>query len=208
MAELDWRDRLVIRNAFLFRKKLGGRAYWPGRPDVGDGWRELIELAVDRIRRAAMGQEVLISRISSTSGSARISWEGPQSISDKIAREIERAIALARARSLCTCEICGSTGSRWRRGERLGIYCEQHGVGIPEPNLPGFQNLHVTFMFNDGRPAGISFQQYHRESDRFLESDLFARVVVAPERRGNLPLVAEAGGSRRGPAGINRSAKR
>lgn len=199
MAEIDWRDRLMMRNPSLFLRKLGGRTYWPGRPDVGDGWRELIELAIGRVGRAAMGQPILISRISSRSGSARMSWEGPRSISDKIAREIEGAIALARARSLCTCEICGSTGSQWRRGERLGTYCQRHGGGIPEPAPPGFQNLHVTFMFNNGRPAGISFRRYHRESDRLLDWDPFATMVVAPESRGNQPLATKAGGNRQAP---------
>lgn len=191
MAEIDWRDRIMMRNASLFVKKLRGRTYWPGRPDVGDGWRELVELAIDRVRNAAIGQEILISRISSSSGSARISWEGPRSISDKIARQIEEAVALARARSRCTCEICGSTGSQWRRGERLGTYCQRHGVGIPEPAPPGFQDIHVTFMFNNGRPAGISIRRYQRESDRFLDWYPFA-TVDAPETRGNQPLAANA----------------
>jgi hypothetical protein len=193
MAEIDWRDHLMMRNASLFLKELGRRAYWPGRPDVGDGWRELIELAIDRVRRAATGQKILISRISSTSGSARMSWEGPMSISHEIAREIERAIALARARSLCTCEICGSTGSQWRRGERLGTYCQRHGAGIPEPNLPGFQNLHLSFVFDAGRPATISFQRYHRESDRFLDVDPFPKVVVA-RRQSETSSFARQGG--------------
>lgn len=192
MAEIDWRDRLMMRNSSLFLKKLGGRTYWPGRPDVGDGWRELIELAIDRVGRAAMDQQILISRISSRSGSARISWEGPRCISDKVAREIEGAVALARARSLCTCEICGAKGSQWRRGERLGTYCRRHGVGIPEPTPPGFQDLDVTFMFNNGRPAGISIRRYHRESDCFLKWDPFAPTVVAPENGGNQPLAAKA----------------
>jgi hypothetical protein len=178
MLEIDWRDHLIQENGALFFRELGGRMYSPGRPAVGDGWRELVETVVKRIRCAVQGSHVLISQVKSTSGSVRISWETAEPLPAGTAAAIAHAAALAHARSLCTCEVCGAIGSLWRCGELLGTACDEHGAGVPEPIQPGFENLHVAFEFKNGRPAAISCRRYDRKDDHFVDVDA-SRVVVA-----------------------------
>ncbi|UPJ53411.1 hypothetical protein IVB30_20100 [Bradyrhizobium sp. 200] len=165
MTHIDWRDRLVAENRRLFLRKIRGRAYAAGRPDVGDGWRSLIERAVESIRRAAAGHTVLISRIKSSSGSVRICWEAEASLPREIGAAIDGAVDLAAARSRCGCEICGSVGALWRCGERLATACDEHGVGIPQPIPSGCENLHVVLGFENGLPAPIRYRRYDPKSD-------------------------------------------
>jgi hypothetical protein len=180
MLEIDWRDRLIQANESLFLRQLGGRNYSPGRPAVGDGWRDLVEIAVKRIRRAAQDYRILISQIKSTSGSVRISWDPAGPLPAGNAAAIEHAAALARARSLCTCQVCGTVGSLWRCGELMATACDEHGAGVPEPIPPGFENFHVVPEFENGRPQAIWCRRYDRKRDRFIEVDASSGGVARP----------------------------
>jgi hypothetical protein len=178
MSGIDWRDLLIDENRDIFLREFGGRTYAPGRPAVGDGWRELIETAVRRIRCAVRGSDLFVSQIKSRYGSVRISWETVEPLPAGTAAAIEHAVALAKARSLCTCEVCGAIGTSWRRGELLGTACDEHGAGVQVPAPSWFENLHVVLEFKGGRPAAIRCRRYDRNGDFFSMPTLLWRAVV------------------------------
>lgn len=156
----DWRDDLVNQNAALFHRCLAARTYTPGRREVGDGWRGLVENAVQEIRKAALNRSVKITGIKSFSGSVRITWVADSRLPVKVDAGIRLAADLAAARSCCRCEICGKNGSLWRCGVRLATACDLHGVGFSEAMSPGGKNLHVILGFEKGVPAPIRYRRF------------------------------------------------
>jgi len=209
MTDMDWRDHLVHKNGPLFLRDLRGRTYAPGRPAVGDGWQKLISIAIARIDRAAYGQRVHITQVKSTHGSVSILWEAVSPLRGRIVAGIENAVALARARSLSTCEVCGAIGWLWRRGDWLVTACDEHGGGVREPIPSGLENLHVVLGFADGSPAPICCRRYDRTGDCFHDIDASRLVVGAPSSLDDVgSLRPGSPGTRRSPSAPRRPGSR
>jgi hypothetical protein len=169
----SWQDDLVARHPTLFLLTENGQTYTPGWPTVDDGWRELVETAVGRIADAvsvAPPARVAIVQIKTKYGTLRLYWHG-KDMDAATEHAVEEAVALAEARSACTCENCGRVGVLHARGDWLSTACPDHARGEPVPVAPGFENLHIVQTFNAGRYPIASCRRYVRETDSFVDVD-------------------------------------
>jgi hypothetical protein len=108
------------------------------------------------------------SQIKEKFASLRFYWHGD--VSSETAAKIHEAIALAEARSACTCEECGEEGQLYRHG---GIYmtrCAAHAKGQPVAAEPGRENVHIV---RAATPDGfrIAPRRYDRATDTFVDVD-------------------------------------
>ena len=90
---------------------------------------------------------------------------------DAAKAKVDEAIALAAARSACTCEICGAEGRLYNRDGWLATACPEHAKGELEPIRPGFENIHFVRTFGPGRFPIVSCRRYIRETDCFVDVD-------------------------------------
>ena len=70
----SWQDDLVARYPRFFVREIHGRAAAPGYPEVGDGWRDLVETAVARVAAAVEsldGHSLKIGQIKQKFGALR-----------------------------------------------------------------------------------------------------------------------------------------
>jgi hypothetical protein len=173
MNQIDsWRCDLVARHPRLF---LSGdnQTCIPGYPLVGDGWRDLVERAVDRIvdtLAAAPAASVTIVQVKEKMGSLRMYWHGA-GLNKSTERAIADAIALAEGRSACTCETCGAAGVLYQVGGQLLTACVQHAKGKVVPIEPGWENLHLVRGTRNGKAAILVCRRYDRASDTFIDVD-------------------------------------
>jgi hypothetical protein len=163
-VELKWTCRDLFRSAGLPEGAEAGRSPYPG-------WEDLLDRACARIRAAlqAKGGTVEILRIEKKGGSARLYWRGR--LSPEARAFVEAAIALAEARSGCTCELCGKEGSLRRAGDDLSTHCDNHAEGALVRIFPGFENLHIVRHLDEFLPPAIQCRRYDRETDSFVEVD-------------------------------------
>jgi hypothetical protein len=161
----DLVERAVIRK--------NGRPFTPGRPTVGDGWRELIETAVSRIATTVAGNPratVKIVEVKGERGTLRLYWRS-KTLGAKTEHAIEDAVALAEARSACTCEQCGNAGVLHALGDRLATACPDHARGDPVPVMPDLENVHIVRTFGaSGHPIACC-RRYMRQTDSFVDVD-------------------------------------
>ncbi|MCA1542015.1 hypothetical protein I6F18_18815 [Bradyrhizobium sp. NBAIM32] len=175
-SDSGWRAKLVESYPDLFHPA-GDPLAAEGWPAVDDGWRELLERACARIRKAvsADGGSFRATQIKEKYGSLRFYWSGR--LSPEARALVEEAIDLAEARSATTCEICGEQG-RLHGGGWLAARCAVHAEGRPAvPVDDGFENLHVDRRVAGG-PRLLRYRFYDRDADRFVEAG-------RPRRKGN-----------------------
>ena len=174
MQMTTWQDELVARHPTLFIVATeNGQTYMPGWPTVSDGWRELVETAVGRIAdavAAAPPARVVIVQTKTKYGTLRLYWHG-NDMDAATERAVEDAVALAEARSACTCEVCGRAGMLHARGDWLATACIDHARGEPVPVAPGFANLHIVRTFNAGHSPIATCRRYDRDADTFVDVD-------------------------------------
>jgi hypothetical protein len=166
-----WRDLLVARYPRLFLS--GDGTSIQGYPSVGDGWRDLVERAADRIAdtlAAARSGSVTIVQIKEKFGTARIYWTGA-GLTKAAEDTIAEAVALAEARSASTCEICSDAGGLYHVGGQLQTACVKHAKGRPVPVLPGWENVHLVRGTRNGNFAILQCRRYDRETDSFVDVD-------------------------------------
>jgi hypothetical protein len=104
-----WRDDLKDRYIFLFGADATRYIRAPQLSTLRDGWREVAErlcLQLALIMSASSGARLIIERIRSKNGVMDVSWSG-SGLDKETAAQVNEAIALAMARSACTCEECG-----------------------------------------------------------------------------------------------------
>ncbi|MCP3471814.1 hypothetical protein NLM33_25100 [Bradyrhizobium sp. CCGUVB1N3] len=163
----DWRIDLIEAHAALFRAPVGHPEQASGYPWCKVGWRDLLERLCQRIETALReGETVHFNQIKEKFAGLRCYWRGD--VSPQTAAKIHEAVALAGARSACTCERCGAEGRLYNDN---GIYmtrCVLHGQGMPVPSGPGQQNVHVVRL---PTPSGFRLvaRRYDREADRFSQ---------------------------------------
>lgn len=169
-----WQRRLLARYPSLFtRTKFFAAEVSAGYPTIGDGWRELVEKAVERIADAIEGKglaTVQIVQIKEKFGTLRLYWRS-RSIDETTRFAINDIVGLAEARSACTCEICGAEGALYDKGGWLATACDEHSQGQKVPVRPGFENLHIVRTFADGRLRIIRCARYDRDNDSFVDVD-------------------------------------
>ena len=169
----SWQDLLVARHTHLFTVMQNGQTSTPGWPTCGDGWRELVETAIGRIAvavAAAPPGSLQIVQVKEKFAGLRVYWNGA-CLDDEIKNAVEEAVALASARSICTCETCGKPGRLFKRGGWYLTACDEHAQGKPVPVRPGRENLHIVRTLEEGRLRIVSCRRYIRETDSFVDVD-------------------------------------
>jgi hypothetical protein len=159
-----WRDALVSKHCHLFKDGSGATH---GYPAVGDGWRDLLERALDRISAAVGEGQMTILQIKSKYGTLRLYHSSAADLDEAAQYSVEEAVALAKARSACTCEICGDEGGLFEKDDWLATACEQHAVGQPVPVPRRWENVHIVRNFDAGSTRSIACRRYVRETDSF-----------------------------------------
>lgn len=171
MTNGSWRRRLVERFPNLFVHRQGDQTSTPGYPAVGDGWRDLIEVAAERIDIAAAGGGFRIDQIKEKYGTLRLYVDRDVGVSPEAIAAVDEAVALAEARSACTCEQCGREGALYSAGIWLTTLCPDHAKGEPLPVRDGFDNVFVVRALIGGRLRIVSCRRYDRLEDRFVDVD-------------------------------------
>ncbi|MEW6451370.1 MAG: hypothetical protein AB1490_12005 [Pseudomonadota bacterium] len=166
MNDSRW-DKLMRRYARFFSPG--------GSPSIEEGWADLLDRALRRIESAMANESTeAVFRIVQTKekfGTIRIYYEA-KSLSAAAQKAIEEAIALAEARSACTCEVCGNEG---RLHDCAGWYttrCPRHADGDPVPVGPGRENVRIVRTFHPGGIRIDSCRRYDRERDAFVDAPL------------------------------------
>lgn len=97
-------------------------------PLCNEGWRDMLERLCGRLEEALRDNETSeFVRIKQRFGILRVGWEGE--VSEETRARIERALALAEARSSCTCELCGTEGDKYYTSGNVTVRCERHAEG-------------------------------------------------------------------------------
>ena len=167
----DWKIELIRAHTRLFHPLKGDSEGAQGYPECNEGWRDLLERACVRIENALdNGDSVKITEIKEKHGTLRIYWSGR--LPSEAEAKVDEVVDLAKARSACTCEICGAEGRLYSRGGWLATACREHARGEPTPVRPGFENLHVVRRFGaGGLQTVVSCRRYDRATDAFVDVD-------------------------------------
>src|SRR5882757_6677805 len=166
----DWRVNLMQAHPRLFGIPSGRPNAARGYPNCEEGWRDLLERCCARIEAAlAEGGALRVLQIKEKFGALRFYCGGD--LPDAAKAKVDEAIALAAARSACTCEICGAEGRLYNRDGWLATACPEHAKGEFKPIRPGFENIHIVRTFGPGRFPIVSCRRYIRETDSFVDVD-------------------------------------
>ena len=164
----DWQIELIEAHPGLFQPPAGHPEKAAGYPWCEQGWRDLLERLFVRIEAALRhGETIHFSQIKEKFAGLRVYWRGD--VSPETTARIHEAIALAEARSACTCEECGEEGQLYRHG---GIYmtrCAAHARGMAISAGPGPKHEHIV---RDVAPDGgfrVARRRYDRAADAFID---------------------------------------
>lgn len=163
----DWRIELIEAHRGLFCPPAGNPGAALGSPQCEAGWRDLLQRLCVRLE-AALGDDerIYLNRIREAVGRLRVSWRG-QVMPATISR-IHEAIALAEARSACTCELCGELGRLHLVDGVCMTRCVAHARGTPLADESKGNRMHIVRMLrSDG--SGYEPRRYDRENDSFVD---------------------------------------
>jgi len=164
-----WRAELVEAYPDIFHP-VGAPPRARGWPEVGDGWRDLLERCCGRIRATIQAERGTFraTQIKEKFGTLRFYWDGSMSLQARA--KVEEAIDLAEARSARTCEVCGEPGRLYGPGW-LTTRCTAHAEGRrPEEIRPGFENILIEERYVGDRRV-VLCRRYDRENDVFIDVD-------------------------------------
>jgi hypothetical protein len=167
-----WQANLVARYPTLFNQDARGRVSALGFPEVGDGWRDLVETAIGRIAAAVAAAptgSLKVGQIKQKFGTLRLYLDKRDGFPEAICAAIEEAICLSEARSACTCETCGAEGRLHDKGGYVFTACDQHGQGKAVEVRPGRENVHIVRTLQNGQLGIVSCRRYIRETDAFVD---------------------------------------
>jgi hypothetical protein len=160
-----WQQELVDRHPELFVRSFRGVRFSPGFPCCCDGWREIVVRLVERVSLAAAGHRILLSQILERHGALRVHWKAECRISGEVDFAISEAVALAEARSMCTCSVCGAAGHPFSSGSWLLTACADHARGTLVPISPSDENAHIVRKPNQT----TKWCRYDRARDMFVD---------------------------------------
>lgn len=164
----NWRVDLIKAHPGLFGPRPHTSRVSIGFPDCGDGWRELLERTFARIETAlARGGTFRVLQIVEKCGTLRLYWRGD--LSDEAAAAVDEAVALAQARSACTCSECGAKGRAYHWEGSLLTRCSVHAVGRLVEIKPGLENVHLVYRTVNDRTRVVTCSRYDRAADAFVD---------------------------------------
>jgi hypothetical protein len=164
----DWRIKLIETHPGIFHPPEGHPEQASGYPWCEEGWRDLLERLCGRIESALReGETIRILEIKEKFAGLRCYWRGD--VLPETAAQINEAIALAEARSECTCEECGEKGQAYRHDGVYMTRCAAHAKGTLLQAEPGRENVHIVRRVTaDG--FRIAPRRYDRASDSFVDA--------------------------------------
>jgi hypothetical protein len=167
MAQVrDWRIELIDAHPSLFHPPEGHPEQASGYPWCDQGWRDLLERLCGRIEAALReGETMRIIQVKEKFASLRCYWSGE--LSPETAAAIMVAVALAQARSACTCEQCGEPGWLYNNGGFYTTRCAVHAKGMAVPPEPGRENVHM--VRRKWGTSDVYYARYDRETDTLTE---------------------------------------
>lgn len=160
-----WQQMIIEEYPLLFVRSYRGLPFSPGYPDCADGWHDVVARLTARVSRSVRGYPVYFTRILAQHGRLQVQWASDSVVPKRLQLEIDEAVALADARSACTCARCGGVGRMYAHGTRLLTVCPRHAHGIPVPTFGGVEDLHVVKVVG----KAIVCRRYDRDSDAFLQ---------------------------------------
>jgi hypothetical protein len=163
-----WQQILVESHPELFVRTFRGLLFAPGYPVCPVGWQDIVKRLVERVSAASSGYPVHFTRIQEEYGVLRVHWRARAEPPIQVERAIDEAVALASARSACTCGTCGATGRLFCHGSRLLTACTEHAQGVPVPTSPGLEDVHIVRAVIGGRST-VAFRRYDWITDSFVE---------------------------------------
>lgn len=170
---MSWQADLLRRHPDLFDPSKQPELT-RGYPAVADGWRQLVEKAIERIAEAVAdlpAGSVRITQIKEKLAGVRIYTTARRDLPAEAAAKIEEAIDLAEARSYCTCEICGAVGDMYDDDGWYATRCDRHAKGERLPTDYG-ADVHIKYEIVGGKRRVISCRRYDRERDAFADAPL------------------------------------
>ena len=164
----DWQIELIEAHPNLFHSSVGPPEAAQGYPNCCDGWRDLLERLSTRIEAAIAegGGWLRVLQIEERYGTLRFHWRGE--LSDESRTKAEEAIALAEARSACTCEECGEQGRLYRHGGMWMTRCPAHAKGEPVRIEAGLESFHVIRLTELHDMRVFFCRGYDRATDAFV----------------------------------------
>jgi hypothetical protein len=164
----DWRIELIEAHPNLFHPPVGAPEATQGYPTCGDGWRDLLERLSARIEAAIAedGGSLRVIEIKEKYGTLRFYWRGE--LPDDSRMKIEKATALAEARSACTCEECGAEGRLYRHARVWMTRCPAHAQGEPVRIEAGLESFHVIRLTEQHDMRAFFCRGYDRATDAFV----------------------------------------
>jgi hypothetical protein len=171
MNDNSWQQLLIGSNPHLFIRSFRGLPFAPGYPSCPDGWREIVVTMVERVSFAARGYPVQFTQISQKFGTLRIYWIAEATLPKPAERAVEESIALAEARSACTCAKCGAAGRLFCAGGLLLPACPAHVRGEPLPARGGLENVYFLREIVGDDISVIACRRYDRARDAFIDLD-------------------------------------
>jgi hypothetical protein len=163
----DWRIALVEAHPRLFDRPAGNLDRATGYPTCEEGWRDLLDRMCDRMERALReGETIRIVQIKEKFATLRCYWRG--NVAGSTTAKIMEAIALAEARSACTCEQCGAEGRLYKRGGFYLTRCVAHAEGAEVPSERDGEVVHVVRVATADGARHVR-RRYDRKTDSFAE---------------------------------------
>jgi hypothetical protein len=165
---MNWQERLIRRYPHLFVRSFRGEPFAPGYPRCGDGWQDILSRLAERVAASATTSAVHFTHIVAEHGALRVHWTSTSELPQRMALQIEEAVALAEARSLCTCMDCGAEGRLFASDFLLFPACKAHQRGAPVPVISGFHDVFLRRGIVRDRSVLVSVR-YDWPSDAFVD---------------------------------------
>jgi hypothetical protein len=165
---MNWQMRLIRRYPHLFVQSFRGVPFAPGYPRCSDGWQAIVTRVAERIANASKGSSVQFTQLLEEHGMLRVHWTSKSEIPQRVELKIEEAVALAEARSLCTCVDCGAEGRLFANDFLLFPACKAHRRGTPVPVISGFHDVFLRRAIVRDRSALVHVR-YDWASDAFVD---------------------------------------
>ncbi|GAB9167400.1 hypothetical protein BDS110ZK4_30220 [Bradyrhizobium diazoefficiens] len=164
--EREWRAELVARHPLLFHPDAGKSCGMPGHPICGPGWRDILDRCCIRISALLWTDDRFrFLEIREERGSVQFEWRC--SLPAGAQRLLHRAIALAEARSLTTCEVCGDVGRLHVNDGWHATRCAVHATGQLVQTRPGDDDLHMV-QETGGANGSVLVARYDRATDSLV----------------------------------------
>jgi hypothetical protein len=164
---MNWQERLIRRYPRLFVRSFRGVPFAPGYPQCGDGWQHILSRLAERVTTSSKASAVHFTHIVAEHGALRIHWTSTSELPQRMALQIEEAVALAEARSLSTCIDCGAEGRLFASDFLLFPACKAHQRGTPVPVISGFHDIFLRRGIVRNRSALVHVR-YDWASDAFV----------------------------------------